>query len=146
MASLTWCALLYGYSIAPRVKQGVSEEGGLLMWQGSLEYYLSLASSRDPHIPHVEPVERVRQMYEPFPFLCFPFSLSHTCINTHSKHAPLGSPCVNATRSISDSNAHFIAPIPAAFSVYSTQRSSYGTEILRFDQQKGCLTHIAHGH
>lgn len=27
IASLTWCALLCGYSIAPRIKQGVSEEG-----------------------------------------------------------------------------------------------------------------------
>lgn len=97
------------------------------MWQGSLEYYLSLASSRDPHIPHLEPVERVRWMYKPPSFLCFPFSLSHTCINTHSTHAPVGSPRVNAMRSIPDSNAHFIAPIRAAdISAFKpNQRSSY---------------------
>lgn len=51
---------------------------GPLMWQESLEYYLSLASSQDPHIPHLEPVERVRRMYKPLFFPLFSFlTLSH---------------------------------------------------------------------
>lgn len=52
---------------------------GLLMWLGSLEYYLSLAYSRDPHIPHVEPVERVRQIQA-----CFLSSIFLSHYPTHA--------------------------------------------------------------
>lgn len=80
IASLTWCALLCGYSIAPRINKGLWRRvfRGPPMWQGSLEHYLSSASSRDPHIPHLEAVERVRRLCKPLFFPLFSFlTLSH---------------------------------------------------------------------
>lgn len=92
---------------------------GLLMWRESGILFIIGVLTRSSYSPCRASRTRAANS-SLFSFLYFPFSLSHTCSKTHSTHAPVGSSRVNAMRSIPDSNAHFIAPMRAAyFSVFN---------------------------
>jgi len=137
-------ASYYGYSIAPCIKQGLSEEG--VPWSSCVAgesgiLFIFGVLTRSSYCPFGASRARAANVQA---FFLSSIFLSHSLTHalTRIAHTP-------------QLALHALTPWGASLTpmrissllilVWSNQRSSYGTEILRFDQSKGCLTHIADG-